>query len=38
MPEEDKNWLTGEPVSDSKIFFLLIMQVSVCCLRGFSDC
>ena len=37
MPEEDKNWLTGEPVSDSKIF-LLIMQVSVCCLRGFSDC
>mgnify|MGYP002535986583 CR=1 FL=1 len=22
MPEEDKNWLTGEPVSDSKIFFV----------------
>ena len=22
IPEEDKNWLTGEPVSDSKIFFV----------------
>lgn len=22
MPEEEKNWLTGEPVSDSKIFFV----------------
>lgn len=22
MPKEDKNWLTGEPVSDSKIFFV----------------
>lgn len=38
IPEEDKNWINRRTRCLILKYSLLIMQVSVCCLRGFSDC